>query len=117
MPMIKVAKASSNRFLSIAIFATLLTLAGCGSTTSKPSSLEGPAAAIELYNNSCISCHASDLSGKVGPDSDLRKVGSRMSKTEIANQITNGGDIMPPFKGKLSADEISALSDWLAARQ
>lgn len=94
----------------------LLVLAACGST--KPSSaLDGPQETVALYYARCISCHATDLSGKVGPDSDLHTVGSRMTKDEIVKQITNGGDIMPAFASKLKADEINALADWLSKQQ
>jgi cytochrome c551 len=94
----------------------LAALAACGSSNSSPA-LEGPKETIALYNARCISCHASDLSGKVGPDSDLRTVGSRMTKDEIMHQITNGGDIMPAFANKLTADEINELADWLSKQQ
>ncbi|GMK42674.1 hypothetical protein PCCS19_57340 [Paenibacillus sp. CCS19] len=94
----------------------LLTLAACGSSKSSPA-LDGPKEAVALYNARCISCHAADLSGKVGPDSDLRTVGSRMTKEEIVKQITEGGDIMPAFASKLSADEIDRLADWLSKQQ
>jgi mono/diheme cytochrome c family protein len=95
---------------------TLLTLAACGSSKSSPS-LDGSKEAIALYNARCISCHAADLSGKVGPDSDLRTVGSRMTKDEIVHQITDGGDIMPAFASKLTTDEINTLADWLSLQQ
>ncbi|MBD3921591.1 cytochrome c [Paenibacillus sp. PR3] len=95
----------------------LIALAGCGSQSKSSASLEGSKEAIALYNARCISCHASDLSGKVGPDSDLRTVGSRMTKEAIAKQITNGGDIMPAFASKLSADDIDKLADWLSKQQ
>ncbi|EFM11993.1 cytochrome c class I [Paenibacillus curdlanolyticus YK9] len=111
------AQRSKNAYLLSAIGAVIIALSGCGSSSNKASALDGPSSTVDLYNTSCISCHASDLSGKVGPESDLRSVGKRMSKDQIANQITNGGDIMPSFKNKLSAAEIAALSEWLAARQ
>ncbi|PWV97300.1 cytochrome c551 [Paenibacillus cellulosilyticus] len=101
--------------LLTAIFA-LLALAACGSSKSS-STLDGPKETVALYNARCISCHATDLSGKVGPDSDLRTVGSRMTKEQIVQEITNGGDIMPAFASKLNADEINALADWLSKQQ
>jgi cytochrome c551 len=94
----------------------LAALAACDSSKSSPA-LNGPKETVALYNARCISCHASDLSGKVGPDSNLRTVGSRMTKDEIVQQITNGGVIMPAFADKLTADEINELADWLSKQQ
>ncbi|GFN29903.1 c-type cytochrome [Paenibacillus xylaniclasticus] len=103
--------------LAIIVAAAIAVFAGCGSSNRSSNELVGPADTIALYNSKCISCHAADLSGRVGPDSDLRTVGARMTKEEIVHQITNGGDVMPPFQDKLSTAEIESLSEWLAAHQ
>lgn len=73
---------------------------------------EAPAA----YRNSCIGCHAADLRGNVGPNSNLQKVGSRLSRDEIADIIANGkpNTRMPAFNKQLSEEEIQELADWLA---
>lgn len=112
---ISVSRAVPWKLLAAAL--ALITLAACGSQSKSSPSLEGSKEAIALYNARCISCHAADLSGKVGPDSDLRTVGSRMTKEAIAKQITDGGDIMPAFASKLSSDDIDKLADWLSQQK
>ncbi|WP_159888284.1 c-type cytochrome [Paenibacillus puerhi] len=67
-----------------------------------------------LYKQSCLSCHASNLEGRVGPKTNLQHIGARMEKEQIVKQIEAGGNGMPGFQGKLKPEEIGALSDWLA---
>ncbi|TYP79714.1 c-type cytochrome [Paenibacillus methanolicus] len=71
----------------------------------------------EIYKANCVSCHAVDLKGNMGPNSNLQQVGSRRTLEEIHNQITNGGNGMMAFKGTLSEEEIHALSEWLYAKK
>jgi len=68
-----------------------------------------------LYQAKCVACHATDLSGGMGPE--LQTVGSRMSADDIAAIIANGGRGMTAFKGILSDAEIKTLADWLAAKK
>lgn len=73
------------------------------------------AVAEALFKQSCTSCHGVDLGGDFGPN--LQKIGGQLTKAQIINQITNGGDNMPGFKDGLKADEIQALATWLAAKK
>jgi cytochrome c551 len=117
--------------LVLVMAAILLAAAGCGgnnNTNNAPppannsnNAPEAPpagnagtvdATAEAVYKQQCISCHAADLSGGVGPN--LQKIGATMSADQISTQIQNGGGGMPPFKGTLTDDEITALTDWLA---
>ncbi|MEW9700970.1 cytochrome c [Paenibacillus sp. SI8] len=109
--------------------ALVLFLAACGggsgskasvtpAATMAPESDPAYVKAQELYTtNKCISCHGVDLAGKVGPKTNLQKVGSTMSKEAIANQIKNGGGGMLPYKNKLSDEEVELLSDWLSSKK
>lgn len=72
--------------------------------------------AVALYKQNCISCHATDLSGKVGDQSNLQTVGARLDKEQIADTIKNGGQIMPAQK-HLSDDEIELLALWLSTKK
>lgn len=72
--------------------------------------------AIVIYEQSCIRCHAADLSGRVGEQSNLQHVGARLHKEQIIDTIKNGGQIMPPQK-QLSDEEIETLANWLAAKK
>lgn len=71
----------------------------------------------DVYNASCLSCHGTDLEGRVGGNSNLQNVGSKLSRDEILNTITNGrsGTSMPAFGNQLSEDQINELADWLAS--
>jgi mono/diheme cytochrome c family protein len=68
-----------------------------------------------LYKKNCLSCHAADLSGKVGPS--LKDIGSKLSKEEIIERITLGRSGMPSFKNRLSEQDIEALGSWLADKK
>ncbi|MDQ0874390.1 cytochrome c551 [Paenibacillus sp. V4I3] len=68
-----------------------------------------------IFKQNCIACHGAELEGRmIGPN--LQKVGARLSKEKIINQITNG-NTMPPFKDKLNKQEIETLASWLAAKK
>jgi cytochrome c551 len=70
-----------------------------------------------IYKQNCISCHGGTLEGRVGPATNLQKVGSRLSKEQIVKQITNGGNGMPAFGSKLKPEETDALAEWLAGKK
>lgn len=110
-------------FLFIALFAT-----GCGSSTetappeTTPDQNPAPGGAVSadvnaIYKQNCLSCHGEDLGGQIPGNTNLQKVGSRLSREEIYNRIHNGGNGMPAFNGRLSEEEINALADWLAAKK
>ncbi|RRJ67912.1 cytochrome c [Paenibacillus oralis] len=97
---------------------TVLLLSGCGQQkddTFLKSSITTPAdeKAAALYKNQCISCHAADLSGRVGPD--LQKVGASLSKKQLISILEEGANGMPAYKKRLEKEEIEALAEWLAA--
>ena len=85
--------------------AVALSLAGTG--------LAADAAA--LYQAKCVACHAKDGKGsavgkKMGaPDLTTLKA----SEKEIANVVENGKGKMTAFKGKMSPDEIQAVSKYV----
>jgi cytochrome c551 len=83
--------------------------------TPIPTDTNNGEAAAALFKQSCTSCHGVDLGGDYGPN--LQKVGGKLTKAQITNQITNGGDEMPPFKNELKAEEIQTLAAWLAAKK
>ncbi|MDC3413364.1 cytochrome c [Aquibacillus sp. 3ASR75-11] len=69
----------------------------------------------EYVQNSCVSCHGSDLSGGIGPD--LRKIGNKYSKDEIKKIVMNGieGTAMPAVvKNDAQAE---AIAKWLAEKK
>ncbi|GAA0133668.1 hypothetical protein YSY43_05080 [Paenibacillus sp. YSY-4.3] len=96
-----------------------LALTACGQSAStdsgsasSPSESTADAKAKLIYKQSCVSCHAVDLSGKVGPS--LQEIGFKLSEEEIFEAISSGRQGMPPFEKRLKAEEIQALATWLA---
>jgi len=84
-------------------------------SAAAPGGTVAAADAEALYKSKCVACHAADLHGGMGPN--LQDVGARMSADDIAAKIANGGGGMTAFKGKLTDDEILALTDWLASKK
>ena len=92
-------------------------------TTSAPSATPDEfAAARATYAQFCIRCHKPDASGGIFELDDgtklkvpsLREGGAlKDSDEEFVEQIQNGGDGMPPFKGKLEPEQITGLVKFI----
>ena len=75
------------------------------------------AAARATYAQFCIRCHRPDGTGgdfeledgKKLKVPSLREHGHKESDEHLADQIINGGDGMPAFKGRLDQERIDAL--------
>ncbi|MEK8131139.1 cytochrome c [Paenibacillus filicis] len=86
-----------------------------GQTMTAEEAMAGASSEVQsLYKQSCLSCHATNLEGRVGPKTNLQHVGARLEKDKIVKQIEAGGNGMPGFQGKLKPEEIQGLADWLA---
>lgn len=101
-----------------------IVLAACSNASSSDSkqpdssaTLDGPAATMTLFEQRCVSCHATDLKGRMEPETNLTKIGTKMTQEEIVEQITNGGSRMPAFKKMLTSDEIQDIAVWLATKK
>jgi cytochrome c551 len=102
-------------------------LAGCGaqngSSGNSSDTGSGQTAAVSggnaeaLYKKHCLSCHGDQLQGRVGPSTNLTKVGGKLSREQLVTQIAKGGNGMPGFKNSLDDTEIGALADWLSAKK
>ncbi len=96
----------------------LAVISGCGTPANQVESPNGDSIlapdmkTMAIYRSTCISCHAADFSGRVGEKSDLRQVGARLDKDQIANVIRNGGQAMPAQR--LTEEEIETISSWLS---
>lgn len=67
-----------------------------------------------IFKGECGSCHtlaAAGTHGAVGPNLDQLKP----SLAIIVRQVTNGGAVMPAFKGKLSTAQIEAVAKYVAS--
>jgi mono/diheme cytochrome c family protein len=66
-----------------------------------------------IFNSAgCSSCHtlkAAGSTGTVGPNLDQ----SKKDEAGVIKQVTNGGAVMPPFKGKLTAAQIKAVAHFV----
>lgn len=74
------------------------------------------ASGATVFNANCAACHAGGRNAvnpaKTLSKADLEKYGM-FSKDAIVNQVTNGKMAMPAFGGKLSADQISDVADYV----
>ncbi|GGF31419.1 hypothetical protein GCM10010954_33270 [Halobacillus andaensis] len=71
------------------------------------------AAAEQVYEQSCASCHGGDLEGNVGPA--LNEIGSKYSAEEIQDIIHNG-------KGSMQAQNVEEgdaelVANWLSSME
>jgi cbb3-type cytochrome c oxidase subunit III len=67
-----------------------------------------------IFKANCASCHtlsAAGATGTVGPNLDQLKP----SMSIVVHQVTNGGAVMPAFKGKLSAAQIQAVAKYVSS--
>jgi cytochrome c551 len=102
--------------------ALLLVLAGCGGGGGNAGggNTGGTVATADveaIFKKNCVSCHGDNLEGRVGPNSNIAKVGAKLSRDDIAAVIAGGRGGMPKFQGRLQDNEIGALADWLAAKK
>jgi mono/diheme cytochrome c family protein len=68
----------------------------------------------QIFTANCASCHtlkAAGSTGTVGPNLDAAKPSESLAKT----QVTNGGGVMPAFKGTLTPAEIKAVAKFVSS--
>ncbi|HET7043385.1 MAG TPA: c-type cytochrome [Gaiellaceae bacterium] len=83
------------------------------STAGQPSSAD-LAAGRAVFTANCVSCHTladAKATGTVGPNLDKLKP----DEATVEHQVTNGGAIMPAFKGTLSSDQITAVATYVSS--
>ena len=97
------------------VVSALFFLFGCNqqnaSNQNTPDVSAGPE---QTYQNNCASCHGQNLEGGLGPG--LQKIGSKLSKEEIATIIEKGKDSMPS-QPQVTAQAREKLAEWLAAKK
>jgi len=95
------------------VAAYVASVAGTGqASSSKPSQLGTDGKTI--FKAECGSCHtlsAAGTSGTIGPNLDQLKPAEPI----VVHQVTNGGAVMPAFKGKLSPAQIQAVAKFVAS--
>ncbi len=83
-------------------------------STSTGGTQQAAAQGKQIFTQNCAGCHTlkdAAASGKVGPNLDDLKP----DEATTERQVTNGGGAMPAFKGQLQADEIKAVSQYVAS--
>ena len=68
----------------------------------------------QIFTANCATCHtlkAAGATGTVGPNLDAAKPSESLAET----QVTNGGGVMPAFKGTLTSAEIKAVAKFVSS--
>jgi len=95
------------------VAAYVASVVGTGSSNAKPPSQLGTDGKT-IFQTECSSCHtlkAAGASGTVGPNLDQLKP----KEAIVVHQVTNGGAIMPAFKGKLSPAQIQSVAKFVSS--
>jgi cytochrome c6 len=98
---------------AVDVAAYVASVAGVGAATAKPPSQLGTDGKA-IFKAECSSCHtlkAAAATGTVGPNLDQLKP----KEAIVVHQVTNGGAIMPAFKGKLSPAQIQAVAKFVSS--
>jgi cbb3-type cytochrome c oxidase subunit III len=100
---------------AIDVAAYVASVAGQGGyTTSGSFASLGTNGAAIFKGATCAGCHtlaAAGATGTVGPNLDQLKPAMAI----VVRQVTNGGTVMPAFKGKLSAAQIQAVAKYVSS--
>lgn len=91
-------------------------LTGCGNEQSAGRANDGGKLEVpSVYKQNCLSCHGSELQGRVGPN--LQTIGGKQTEEQIYEVIQKGKGGMPAFENRLNEEEIGTLAAWLADRK
>ncbi len=97
------------------VAAYVASVAGTGTSSATPTSpsqlgTDGKT----IFKSECASCHTlkdAGTTGTVGPNLDQLKPADAL----VVHQVTNGGGVMPAFKGKLSPAQIQAVAKYVSS--
>jgi cbb3-type cytochrome c oxidase subunit III len=94
------------------VAAYVASVAGTGGPAASPASAGNNGEAI--FKSQCAGCHtlaAAGATGTVGPNLDQLQP----PLATVVRQVTNGGSIMPAFKGKLTDAQIQAVAKYVSS--
>lgn len=102
-----------QRLVLAASIATLaFATSGCGGGGPEATGAN-PGDGKQIFTDAgCVGCHTLSAANSNGGTS-LDNV--KLTAPEIERQVTNGGGGMPAFSGKLTAQQITAVSEFVAA--
>lgn len=101
------------KFITLAMLAAIYAAACSSSSSSGRLSDADIAAARSIFTTQgCVACHGPDGSGGVG--ANLRSGPYAEHPIQrYRDQITNGGNGMPPFKDKLKPEQIDLMARFV----
>jgi mono/diheme cytochrome c family protein len=69
----------------------------------------------QVFANNCATCHgATGRGGNGGPD--LTTIPSAKQLSVVVKQVTNGGAVMPAFKGQLTSAQINDVAAYVTQK-
>jgi cytochrome c6 len=90
-------------------FIAILVLAlACGATGGRDATTD-PDRGAEIYATYCMLCHGKD--GRLGVNGAKDLTASTLTREEMLVLVTNGRNLMQPFRGVLTEAEIAAVVD------
>ena len=107
-----------NLGIFITVVVLWLLLASCGGPESAPTSTPTTPTinAGKLFDANCVACHGANRQGmpNLGPALTPESL-AELSDTDTKDTISNGkvNTAMPPWKNKLSSEEIDALVQFI----
>ena len=122
-----------NAWLFVTIVMVGLLLISCGGSEATPASTPVSTPAVgtpatsaidagQIYTANCVVCHGANRAGVegLGPPLTPKSLGiwtdqGKLSDSDIVDIISNGrsGTAMTGFKGRLNAEEIEALTQFI----
>jgi len=85
-----------------------------GTTSTGAGAEQANAQGKQVFTQSCGSCHTlkdAATTGTVGPNLDDLKP----DEATVQRQVTNGGGVMPAFKGQLTDAQIKAVAQYVSS--
>ncbi|MGB7712256.1 MAG: c-type cytochrome [Microcoleus sp.] len=110
-----------KKLLGATILILTLVFVGIGSTpqTALADTTTKPATAAEVFSVNCAGCHINGSNiirrGKNLKQKALKRYGMD-SIANIANLVTNGKNIMPAYKDRLSEQQISDVAAYVLSQ-
>jgi cytochrome c6 len=95
------------------VAAFVASVAGTGNANA-PSPSQLGTNGKKIFQAECASCHTlkdAGTHGTIGPNLDQLKPPEAI----VDRQVTNGGAVMPAFKGKLSPAQITAVAKYVSS--
>lgn len=77
------------------------------------SSLSGSRSGAKLFHVYCQNCHSPGKSESLGPSLYHIMKAKKFDEHQMREMIVKGKDTMPPFGGRLTAEEIDRLIEYL----